>query len=995
MFIGMIYLYIMAELEQIIAQIRFQLEQLTYKNAHHEFEHLCRHLTRSRICSNVLPATGPVSAGGDQGRDFETFRTYLASSLIAKSSFIGLIRSNPVAFTCSIQKENINNKIKSDVETVMGSGTKVDDVYFFSTTSISVSTRHDLQQWAKDNYQIHLEILDGEAISELLSDRDVFWIAESYLKIPGEIYPRPLVDQEQAWYQEMLIHWTDEVNTPENYADYSDIRVAARFALFDQELINDIPFWLKLLQYLILSEQNPLLKRKAIYEHAVISMRGLGNIEGEEDNVRFYFSIIASLIDPNDMKDVAALLNYCLYAVRMNRTSLTIDEVREWYRELIQLVEEQLSERENLNTKCQLLDIRGYLCLWNDPLTEKLNFNEALVWWNKLIDLVDGAPLFPLEDFVDNLTMFLEIGEVSQEYLDLTQQVDELLSDRMGEVAAARKCRDRAIALMKSDRLVLAIRQLQNAKIKWFTVESLEQSVLATLVISDCYRKLGLLFAAKYYSMATAFLTMNVSKPDLTPYASRALLIAAECDYGLGSWIGFLILTQLGLTLHGYYRDASFDLDEYEELRRVIFHFIMQRIITERLNPDLLDYINDKIEDWISDDFVGDLLSMAQDKWENVSEEEIWDRIEKTMLGVPYADLQETRDVEWSAIGVDWIVRWNNDYSTTPVVEQFIAVLQIVIADLAGKDLCLLKTSIDIEIEVTDSGDFEIEPIQSNEGSKWRIVFPIENNSKSIENKANLQNHAIVASYMIIADISLLPTSEFNKAIEGSFRDGLLMKALVGQPYAMIYLYFIKEQEYNKAMQFRNARLSNTRQNTLESHEELKWIDSLGPGYSKETAIAHLQNRYDRLLPVTQQIMKNLTKKRELIESVSKIRLRGWLDWQIMGGIHAMIVNYNVQIILDERKRKGETIDENIFKDEIQKLMSLKPEIVEELRVPEDIFTESNIGSQMLINMTQTLHILGLECKQMVPDFQAIGNFLRIRYNFMSDDIEHEDPFSL
>lgn len=78
----------MANLDQIIAQIRFQLEQLSAKNAHHDFEHLCRHMTRARICTNILPATGPVSAGGDQCRDFETFRTYLGTTSIADSTFI-------------------------------------------------------------------------------------------------------------------------------------------------------------------------------------------------------------------------------------------------------------------------------------------------------------------------------------------------------------------------------------------------------------------------------------------------------------------------------------------------------------------------------------------------------------------------------------------------------------------------------------------------------------------------------------------------------------------------------------------------------------------------------------------------------------------------------------------------------------------------------------------------------------------------------------------
>ena len=67
--------YAMANPSEVEAQVRFALAQLPAQNAHHDFEHICRHLTQQFICSNVLPATGPVSAGGDQGRDFETFRT--------------------------------------------------------------------------------------------------------------------------------------------------------------------------------------------------------------------------------------------------------------------------------------------------------------------------------------------------------------------------------------------------------------------------------------------------------------------------------------------------------------------------------------------------------------------------------------------------------------------------------------------------------------------------------------------------------------------------------------------------------------------------------------------------------------------------------------------------------------------------------------------------------------------------------------------------------
>ncbi|GAB3849707.1 hypothetical protein GCM10027610_073350 [Dactylosporangium cerinum] len=47
--------------------IRVSLEKLGETNGHHEFERLCLGLARQRVAPNLIPATGPVGAGGDQG----------------------------------------------------------------------------------------------------------------------------------------------------------------------------------------------------------------------------------------------------------------------------------------------------------------------------------------------------------------------------------------------------------------------------------------------------------------------------------------------------------------------------------------------------------------------------------------------------------------------------------------------------------------------------------------------------------------------------------------------------------------------------------------------------------------------------------------------------------------------------------------------------------------------------------------------------------------
>src|SRR6267378_6688113 len=82
--------------EQASQYLRFTLSQLAGKNGHHTFERLCFQLARRRIYSNLVPATGPVSAGGDQGADFETYAVGATGS--SDSPFFAHVSHEKVIF---------------------------------------------------------------------------------------------------------------------------------------------------------------------------------------------------------------------------------------------------------------------------------------------------------------------------------------------------------------------------------------------------------------------------------------------------------------------------------------------------------------------------------------------------------------------------------------------------------------------------------------------------------------------------------------------------------------------------------------------------------------------------------------------------------------------------------------------------------------------------------------------------------------------------------
>lgn len=968
---------------QVISQIRFQLEQLSAKNAHHDFEHLCRHLSRERICSNILPSTGPVSAGGDQGRDFETFVTYLQQSPIASSTFVGKISQRPLAFACSLQKENISSKIRSDVDTIMKAGIRV-GVCYFCTSDIPISHRHKVISWAKQKHSIDLEIHDGQSISELLADREIFWIAEQYLGLPSEIYPR--ADEYDDWYAQTLNSWKLRSKPRLNYADFFEIKDAIRYVTFNDSVKQDLNFWINLLRQFIHKEVSPELRRSAIYEVAVASLRGLGTMNGQEEELRNYFKSIPEMEKPTELADVPALLNYCMGALSQNKVQLTIEEIATWRDQLLTKVEKELKQSRTPSQKCPLLEIRGYLSLSVDPRKPKhVDIEGAVKWWAQLIDIAKDAPLFPLERFADRLTNYTRFIGNSPRYDYLSQQTDMLLSQRYGDFKAAEKCRDRAIEFYKIGKTIRAINQLHKAKVKWFAEETIKSSILSMLLISQSYEKLGLLFAAKYYALAAASIALMSPKPEAKSLVPKALIQAAECDYVQGSWCGYLDLAETGLKAYGIFSKVLTDSTDMDEFHRTIFHMATMIAITSVLNAGLCEFLKEKTERWHIGDWLDKILPKAYSVWGKSEISEIWNKLEEQTQGRPFGDIGIVREIIWSELGITWKVSWKNDFETTPVAEQMIAVLQILLADLAGIDLCLLKTNVDINIRKEKISDIKVEPIPSNIGRKWRVAFPSNRTEGKLSLK-DLQIKVLAIATTILTEISALPLAKFNKILEMRFREGISMKVFVAKPYEVLYPEFITKEIFDSSGRSKKRVPELRREFRIKENETLSWVNGPGPGYSKKKAESFLKNRYSRSLIPIRYTLKRLLKHAEFASTIKRLRQDGWLDWHLLASICNAAITYRARQCLPAcTSLKAE-------KELYFKIMN-EPERKDSPPIPIQEFTEDKLRLALKFSMISTIRILDLELRQRTPDFEAIEHFLRHRYNYWTDDIDHIDPF--
>ncbi|MGA5304617.1 NACHT domain-containing protein [Nucisporomicrobium flavum] len=179
--------------DMVEAQVRFALAQLRAANGHHLFEEICRHYAQARLSRMIVPATGPVGAGGDQGRDFESLATGEPGET--------------VVFICTLQVAEVAQKIKNDVAKVM-TGAPVDRIYAFCEANVPVAKRHELRRWAETNHQVLLEVIDGRGLAVQLAQPDLRWIVDRFLALPAASESREvhLRRYEEAAYEAARKH---------------------------------------------------------------------------------------------------------------------------------------------------------------------------------------------------------------------------------------------------------------------------------------------------------------------------------------------------------------------------------------------------------------------------------------------------------------------------------------------------------------------------------------------------------------------------------------------------------------------------------------------------------------------------------------------------------------------------------------------------------------------------------------------------------------------
>ena len=1007
----------MANPSEVEAQVRFALSQLPAHNAQHTFEHICRHLTQQFICSNVLPATGPVSAGGDQGRDFETFRTYLCEELGPHGAFLGLVSEGTIAFICTTQADGLSTKIRHDIEKVCASGHPVHEIRAFTLGTVPVGSRHQLETEAQESYQVRLELHDAESVANLLALPDGFWIAERFLSIPASI--RPEVQDTNghlaAEYIERRDRWRDRNSPNPTLGDFVDLKAGLREAIYHKEARGNLPFWLGLVRQLLANPDCPAhIQQRARYELVVCTFLGTRDLRPVEDVVRVYLDTSLDESEPARLQDASALLMYVNTAVRWGCTSLTPDELRGWNESLTTRAR-TLAAQEMPHRRASLLFAIGHLglhpALWeidfqvssdeaNLPhhLSQSVELStlgsvslpddlvladvsQTLSAWTELVENLDETPIFPIQTMADILQLLVPLWSNHAEWRRLLDLVDEAVSERSGKHVLGSRARDRATKLLEAGRCLDALEELHQTKIEWWSGETVRGSLLAMITISRLYFDLRLPQASKAYALAVAYIAALRNDDALADLVPTGLLMAARADFTAGAWWNAMELYELGLDAQYEYVEDGLESERHTMVEDALLHLAYVKACAEFVDPDLSVLINETV----TRIGVQEVIEGAVDSL-NVVDQDFWESfVDKGLLDRPFADIGEERHIRFSALGTDWTLIAANDTVSVREAERFAAAAQVMLAALAREDLCLIQTRITVHVEsmgpVRTPALEQTGSIPSSDGREWTVRLASMEAGPSAD---EIVPELLTMLTVILREASLLPEAEFSASVKRAFERGLGHKLSPARPYDELAACFGSDpQRESQRSQFNTPW--DCHNGASKEHSELRWQDGPGPTYSRERANEFLQTRYVTLAKSLRITVPMLKSSAEFRSTVEKLRKNGWLDWHILAAISNIVMNYRFPS--DRFNLLSETTQREMMK------AASSPEIGTAEPVPAGLFTIDAMNYNRQLAMLSLLNHWGLECQQMTPDVPAIERLMADRYGYWDEDIPHDDPF--
>lgn len=992
---------------EVVQQIKFAFSRLGDSNGHHEFEAICLAFARQRISPNFLPATGPVSAYGDQGRDGETFW-----SAISHDSYkyrIVAIGDQSVVLACTLQSSGIAIKVKNDLEKIT-SGAPVDRVAYFVAAPMPVGLRHDLIATAAKDFDVHLDIFDLEALSIHLADPDLFWVATEYLHVaPVGASALPEGTALPEWYLEIRDRWLHATSPPATHGNLAELRLLARVATWRPEANSDLHLALDLLGMLAdapLAEEG--VRWRAGYELCVATYRGTGDFQAIEGRI---VGLVRDAIDEQMeapfLGDANVLLSYGLGASLRSLSSGTLDNWIELRKQLLDHVAVRLESALTANQRVMLLSVESSLSFAVDypdsgPELVAESREEDIASGDELDDevypvklsLVDrdrgmralgdllavlpNAPMYPV-DSVASLFDLLTLSLLDHpEYERIRAGIETATATSAGALVSADRALRRALTLGNAGEYASALREASAASLAYWNGHDVGQSARSMIVEGDLLRMLGLHVAAKSRYLSAAWAAGAHTDDRVNAVAAEAIVGAAIQDYYLGRWATAIAELVVAFDQHARYLDDATDLEvQYLELATQSFANIVG---VARSSPELWSWLVNEFQ-WLDDD---EGSAASSDEISGIAAQ-----INGAGLAPPFSDLRDRAHVAWIAFGTEWCFECSNDAITMLAADRLIATLQRVQFGLLGQDMEWLGVRIVVELRTDEDGDLpRVDQKLSERDHEILLCVALtpDTAAETLDAHARmvkLDGEAKAVALSLVRAATLNRHEDLEATLESLFGSGGSFSSPAVRQY---------DESARIIHPVWSGAPSNVLGSTLPVGDEVPatptgLIQSAGlsPLFDVLEVRAHVRARYDAVMTMLWRTLPRIVADARVTAILKRRHKEGVLDWQILAAISNLVGSHRVE-------SAGVDLDDVDSRAQAEAIMR-SSESAEEPAFPLQLLDEESIARSLDLVSFVSLPSYGLSSGLEYPNLYAIRDLLCERFAYFKVDEPHPDIF--
>jgi hypothetical protein len=477
--------------------LEYQLATLNRRNLELAFEDFAKKLCEKVICPNLLEQTGPV-AGGDGKVDTQTFPVSEQTKVLW---FIGVNETSHEdrwAFAVSTQ-EDWKAKCRKDVRKISATNRDYKKAFCVTNMYTKANQRSDIEDSLKEETGIDVRILD------------ISWIMD---QIFSNGYEQLAIDA-----LSIDIDWRREVEVGAN--DYTK---TLRLEKLENNIKNEInaseilPHQLDwLLEVAILSKEleRPVIETKGLFDRAIVASEKFGGsyqqfhahyqyawaaywwfeeIELFREQLRFCVDLAKKIGQSGQWGDVVSLLGLYSSHSRSSKNESLSD-----YESLV-------SEAKSILTSLSEKDERPSNALMSKAYIELLSLqsiesaDQATEIFSSLLSIVkDGELLvgFSFTELYDLITELDSIFGELESYELLLDYFTEQTSRRDGDTKGALLSLKRGARRLESDEPYQAIKFIGKSLVGLYKKETKKDLYVALNLLSECYRKVDLLWASR------------------------------------------------------------------------------------------------------------------------------------------------------------------------------------------------------------------------------------------------------------------------------------------------------------------------------------------------------------------------------------------------------------------------------------------------------------------------------------------------------------------